>query len=229
MNSGNNGKSAVGSIIGGFVLVAASVTGGWVACELWPKGKPVKMAMPQMAATVAVRQVEERVYNLPERYVAHAEPVQEVELLPQVDGYVKEILFKEGDIVKAGDTLYVLDGERYQAIVNQRKADLAAAEAEERRAVRYFERMLKADSRGITQLERDNAEAAAESAKAGVLQAKANLVVSEYDLKKTKVVAPISGQIGKTARTASRAATHTAAPGLIAWRLFLCPPALPFS
>lgn len=199
MNNEKNGKSAIGSIIGGLVLVAASVTGGWIACELWPKPKQAKAAIPQMAATVAVRQVEERVYNLPERYVAHAEPVQEVELLPQVDGYVKEILFKEGDIVKAGDTLYVLDGERYQAIVNQRKADLAAAEAEERRAVRYFERMLKADSRGITQLERDNAEAAAESAKAGVLQAKANLVVSEYDLKKTKVVAPISGQIGKTA------------------------------
>jgi membrane fusion protein (multidrug efflux system) len=58
--------------------------------------------------------------------------------------------------------------------------------------------MIEADARGITQLERDNAEAAAESAKAGVLQAKANLVVAEYDLKKTKVYAPISGQIGKS-------------------------------
>lgn len=191
--------SKIGSAIGVMVLVGASVTGGWVACELWPKPKAVKMQMPQMTATVAVRTVEERTYNLPERFVAHAEPVQEVELLPQVDGYIKEIRFKEGDIVKAGDTLYVLDGERYQAIVNQRKADLAAAEAEQRRADRYFERMEKADARGITQLERDNAEAAADSAKAAVLQAKANLVVAEYDLKKTMVSAPISGQIGKTA------------------------------
>ncbi|MBQ5795597.1 MAG: efflux RND transporter periplasmic adaptor subunit [Kiritimatiellae bacterium] len=190
--------SAIGSAIGVLVLVGASVSGGWVACELWPKPKAVKMQMPRMAATVAVRPVEERVYNLPERYVAHAEAVQEVELLPQVDGYVKEVLFKEGDIVKAGDTLYVLDGERYQAIVNQRKADLEAAEAEKRRADRYFERMEKADERGITQLERDNAEAAADSAKAAVMQAKADLVVAEYDLKKTRIVAPISGQIGKT-------------------------------
>ena len=190
--------SAIGSAIGVLVLVGASVTGGWVACELWPKPKAVKMQMPRMSATVAVRPVEERVYNLPERYVAHAEAVQEVELLPQVDGYVKEVLFKEGDIVKAGDTLYVLDGERYQAIVNQRKADLEAAEAEKRRADRYFERMEKADERGITQLERDNAEAAADSAKAAVMQAKADLVVAEYDLKKTRIIAPISGQIGKT-------------------------------
>jgi RND family efflux transporter MFP subunit len=191
-------KSSVGSAIGVVVLVAASVTGGWVACDLWPKKAAPKMQMPQMAASVAVRPVEERLYNLPERFVAHAEPVQEVELLPQVDGYVKEIRFKEGDIVKAGDTLYVLDGERYQAIVNQRKADLEAAESEKRRADRYFKRMEKADERGITQLERDNAEAAADSANAAVMQAKANLVVAEYDLKKTVIAAPISGQIGKT-------------------------------
>ena len=191
-------KSAVGSAIGVVVLVVASVTGGWVACDLWPKKAAPKMQMPQMAASVAVRPVEERLYNLPERFVAHAEPVQEVELLPQVDGYVKEIRFKEGDIVKAGDVLYVLDGERYQAIVNQRKADLEAAEAEKRRADRYFKRMEKADERGITQLERDNAEAAADSANAAVMQAKANLIVAEYDLKKTCIAAPISGQIGKT-------------------------------
>jgi RND family efflux transporter MFP subunit len=115
-----------------------------------------------------------------------------------VDGYIKEIKFKEGDIVKAGDVLYVLDDERYRAVANQRKADLEAAEAEARRAKRYWERMQKADSRGITQLERDNAEAGADKAKAAVLQAKANLVVAEYDLKKAQVIAPISGQIGKT-------------------------------
>ncbi len=190
--------SKIGSVIGVIVLVAASVTGGWVACELWPKQKAAPMVPPQMAQTIAVTNVENRAYNHPEKFVAHAEPVQEVELLPQVDGYIEKILFKEGDLVKAGDTLYVLDAERYEAIVNQRKADLEAAEAEARRAVRYWERMQKADSRGITQLERDNAEAGADKAKAAVLQAKANLVVAEYDLKKAKVVAPISGQIGKT-------------------------------
>ena len=189
---------AFGAAVGTIVLVAASATGGWIACEMWPKRAGGMPQIPQMMATVAVKEVEERPYNLPERYVAHAEPVQEVELLPQVDGYIKEVKFKEGDIVKEGAILYALDDERYHAVVNQRKADLEAAEAEARRAVRYWERMQKADARGITQLERDNAEAGAEKAKAAVLQAKANLVVAEYDLKKTKVIAPISGQIGKT-------------------------------
>ena len=191
-------KSKVGSLVATVVLALVCVAGGWIGRGLMPNGPkgPGMMAMPP--ATVAVRPVESRVYNLPERYVAHAEAVQEVDLLPQVDGYIKEIKFKEGDIVEEGQLLYVLDDERYQAVVNQRKADLAAAEAEQRRAARYYERMQSADERGITQLERDNAEADAERSKAAVLQAKANLVVAEYDLKKAKVYAPISGQIGKT-------------------------------
>ena len=189
---------AIGAVIGTVVLAAACAAGGWIARGLWPQKPPQMPQMPQMSATVAVKEVEERPYNLPEKFVAHAEPVQEVDLLPQVDGYIKEIKFKEGDIVKEGTVLYVLDDERYRAVVNQRKADLEAAEAEARRAERYWERMQNADSRGITQLERDNAEAGAEKAKAAVFQAKANLVVAEYDLKKAKVIAPISGQIGKT-------------------------------
>ena len=203
-----NESRAAGAVIAQVVLAAVCVAGGWIAKDMWPKGKgpgagaaaaAAAAAPAQQMQTVAVTNAEMRVYNLPERFVAHAEAVQEVDLLPQIDGYVKEIKFKEGDVVKAGQLLYVIDSERYQAVVNQRKADLEAAEAESRRAERYYERMQKADERGITQLERDNAEASFEKAKAAVLQAKANLVVAEYDLKKTTVLAPISGQIGKSA------------------------------
>ena len=201
METNNEKKSkggAIGAVIGTLVLAVACAIGGWIANDLWPKGKMAPPQLPQMVATVAVKEVEERTYNLPEKFVAHAEAMQEVDLLPQVDGYIKELKFKEGDIVKAGAVLYVLDDERYRAVANQRKADLEAAEAEARRAECYWERMQKADARGITQKERDDAEAGADKAKAAVLQAKANLVVAEYDLKKTKVIAPISGQIGKT-------------------------------
>ena len=193
-------KTNLGSLISTIVLAGVCVAGGWIACGLLARhgGKAAAPTMVMGPVTVAVTNAALRAYNLPERYVAHAEAVQEVDLLPQVDGYVKEIKFKEGDTVKEGQLLYVLDDERYQAVVNQRKADLAAATAEANRAVRYHQRMQKADERGITQLERDNAEAAAEKAKAAVEQAKANLIVAEYDCKKAKVFAPISGQIGKT-------------------------------
>ena len=198
-DSEKSGKSVVGSVIATLVLAAVCISGGWIARGLAPKGGPgAGMAPRANIVQVAVTNAEMRAYNLPERFVAHAEALQEVDLLPQVDGYVKAILFREGDVVKEGQELYVLDDERYQAVVNQRKADLAAAEAEERRTKRYYDRMQTADERGITQLERDNAEAAYERAKASVMQAKANLVVAEYDCKKAKVFAPIAGQIGKT-------------------------------
>ena len=199
-------KSTIGSIIGGLVLAAVCGVLGWLACGMWTahqmkkaqQGPNPMAAMAGAPQSVAVEEVTVKPYNLPERFVAHAEAVQEVDLLPQVDGYVKEVKFREGDVVQAGQLLYVLDDERYQAVVNQRKADLTAAEAEARRAERYFTRMQEADERGITQLERDNAEAAAEKAKAAVLQAKANLIVAEYDCKKAKVCAPIAGQVGKS-------------------------------
>ena len=202
-----NNSSTLGSVIATVVLSAVCVAGGWIAADMWPRGAGDAAAAQAAAAaaqaaqqqTVAVTNAEMRVYNLPERFVAHAEAVQEVDLLPQIDGYIKEIKFKEGDLVKAGQLLYVIDDERYQAVAGQRKADLAAAEAEKKRAERYFKRMQEADARGITQLERDNAEAAALKADAAVKQAEANLVVAEYDLKKTHVVAPIAGQIGKSA------------------------------
>ena len=192
---------AIVSLIAQVITCAVCIVVGWILKENWPQEKPAgnpAAAMAGLQQTVAVTNVQLRAYNKPERFVAHAEPVQEVDLLPQVDGYIQQITFKEGDTVKAGDLLYVLDDERYQAVVNQRKADLEAAEAEARRAKRYYDRMQNADERGITQLERDNAEAESERAAAAVLQAKANLIVAEYDLKKARVVAPISGQIGKT-------------------------------
>ena len=198
--------AVVGAVFGQVVLGAAAFAAGWIIKGWMPQGedeaaaaqKAKMAAMMNAPQSVGVTNVEMRVYNLPEKFVAHAEPMQEVDLLPQVDGYVKEICFKEGDLVKAGQVLYILDDERYQAVVGQRKADLAAAQAEKERADRQYDRMLKADARGITQLERDNAEAAALSAAAAVKQAEANLVVAEYDCKKAKVIAPIDGQIGKT-------------------------------
>ena len=205
MNNQKESGSAVGAILGTAIVAIVGVVGGWIAHDMYArraKAAGENARAPQKAAmgpqTVAIETVTEKPYNLPRTYVAHVEAMQEVELQPQVDGYIKQIFFKEGDLVKEGQLLYQLDDERYQAVVNQRKADLEAAEAEARRAERYWERMKSADARGITQLERDNAEAGAESARAAVLQAKANLVVAEYDCKKAKVVAPIAGQIGKS-------------------------------
>ena len=196
-------KSKLGSVIGTAVLAVTCLVVGYVACQMMPKGggnAAAKADPRKMTAVVAVTNGEMRAYNLPQKYVAHVEPMQEVELVPQVDGYIKEILFKEGDFVQAGQLLYTLDDEKYQAAVGQAKADLNAAMVEEKRAARYWSRMQKADDRGVTQKERDDAEAGAERAMANVKQAEAMLVTAEYNCRKAKIVAPFAGKIGKTAK-----------------------------
>ena len=195
----------VAALAAQMLTCAVCIVIGWIVKDNWPApksaGNPMA-ALAGMAQTVATARAEVRPYNKPETFVAHAEPVQEVDLLPQVDGYITDIRFKEGDKVNAGDLLYVLDDERYKAVVNQRLADLEAAKANEENAKKYFNRLeniFKTNPSAVPESEKDKAEAQYKSAAATVLQAEANLEVAKYDLKKTKVYAPISGQIGKTA------------------------------
>lgn len=165
---------------------------------------------------VAVEKVKAEVFNPPEEFVGHVEPVQEVDILPQIDGYIRQVCFKEGAEVKAGELLFVIDDERYvadhavaAAALEQAKSQVVQMEAAVDRAERYLKRLKAADERGITRTELDQAEtqlqsdrAALGSARAAVSQAKANLDRSAYNLKHSKIYAPIAGRIGKALRHA---------------------------
>ena len=115
VNATSEGGSTIGSIIAFLITAATFFTLGWLGAGMWTAyvmaEMPKKLAQQQQQddTTVAVTNAEMRVYNLPESFVAHAEAVQEVDLLPQIDGYVKEVKFKEGDVVKEGQLLYVID------------------------------------------------------------------------------------------------------------------------
>ena len=160
---------------------------------------------------VALGEVTEEKFNPPEEFVGHVEPVQEVDILPQVEGYLAKTHFEEGSLVKEGDLLFQIDSERYVAVRNLRKAEIAqaeskvaSAEAALDRSVRYLKRMKSTDERGITQTELDSAEtdhascvAELASAKAAVRQAEANLALAEYDVRHSEIRAPITGRIGK--------------------------------
>jgi len=79
--------------------------------------------------------------------------------------------------------------------VTLKKAELKLAVAEYRRAVRYWERIRKADMRGITRNERDNAETDAQTTRAALHQSLANLAGAELYLTKVNVLAPASGKV----------------------------------
>ena len=199
-----------GKIISGLGVLGVFAC-GWFA-HLFFGGKPAENGLGDAAVqTVSVGEVARQTVNPVAWYIGHVEPVQEVDILPQIDGYLKEVKFKEGDLVKAGDVLFVIDDERYVAADAIARAALARAEANVKqgeadvdKAERYWKRLTTTDERGITQTEKDAAEtglasekAELASAKAEVKEARAQIAASEFNLKHTVIRAPFAGRIGK--------------------------------
>ena len=124
------------------------------------------------------------------------------EVRPQVGGIIKERLFTEGSDVKAGEVLYQIEPASYQATYNGAKAALAKAEANleplRLKAERYKE-LLASDA--VSGQDYDDASAAQKLAEAEIEAAKAALETAHINLTYTKVTAPISGRIGRSAVT----------------------------
>lgn len=174
---------------------------------------PQQAAMPgQQIPSVVVNVVTRADLAALREYIGRVESIQTVELRPQVTGEIAQVHFKEGSIVKAGQLLFTLDSQQYQATVALRKADLAKAEANYDRAVKYYDRLKAADKRSVSASDVDIAENDVLQGKAAIEQAKASLRLAQIDLGYTKITAPITGQIGKAAFTKGNYVTPAGAP-----------------
>ena len=124
------------------------------------------------------------------------------EVRPQVDGIIKARLFTEGAIVKAGQPLYQIDPRLYRATRDQTAAQVASAEAAAVTAqakVSRYNRLQSADA--VARQDVDDAVATARQAKASTAQYRASLRTANVNLGFTRVYAPISGRIGRSAFT----------------------------
>ena len=195
----------VAKVMGWLVTAVCLLWLGWMARALAPQ-KPAGGA-PSLAAMmggaggpppVEVQTVEEAEMNPPHAYIGRVEPIQDVELRAQIGGYVEQVHFKEGARVKAGDLLFTIDAEQYEARVAVRKAEIGQAEAALDRAERYLQRLERSDARAITQADLDTARSDVAQGRAAVKQAVANLALAEIDLKHTRIIAPIDGRVGRT-------------------------------
>ncbi|MCA1768578.1 MAG: efflux RND transporter periplasmic adaptor subunit [Halomonas sp.] len=120
----------------------------------------------------------------------------EVTLVARVTGALEQRHFKPGERVKQGQRLYSIEPDVYQAVVNQRDADLQSARAELERAQRdasRFERLLSQNS--VSRQQYDQARSELGVARAAVAQAEAALARSRIDLDYAEVTAPVSGMI----------------------------------
>lgn len=135
-------------------------------------------------------------------FVGRVSATQRVEVQARVTGYLEEVLFKEGDIVKEGQPLYHIEKDAFQAAVDQAEGTLAASNAKKLLTAIQYQRAeeLMRTNTG-TAVTRDQALTADRAADAQILIDKANLETTKINLGYTAITSPISGKIGRTSIT----------------------------
>jgi membrane fusion protein (multidrug efflux system) len=167
-------------------------------------------AMPPPAVRVLETKMESA--SQVRDFIAHVEPIQQVQLMSQVEGVIDGVHFEEGSRVEQGDLLFTIDPAAFQATVKQLDAELAQQQAMLDRAEKYMAMLTAADGRSISQSEIDNAEADVAEGLAAVHKAEASLNLAKIDLGYTKITAPISGRIGRALITKGNLVSPSSGP-----------------
>ncbi|WP_462320113.1 efflux RND transporter periplasmic adaptor subunit [Halochromatium sp.] len=150
------------------------------------------------------------------RYIGTIKAIQSVDVRARVEGFLEKVAFKQGHTVEAGELLYQIEQDQYQAALASAEGELAAAQAslasakatlEDKQA--DFERFAALVKKGDTsqtnfdraKAQRDEAAASVESAKASIKQAQAGIEQAKINLGYTTITSPIDGRIGATKYT----------------------------
>ncbi|KAA2284313.1 efflux RND transporter periplasmic adaptor subunit [Arenimonas fontis] len=173
---------------------------------------PMQMPPPEVTVVTLKAQPVPLSRELPGRTV----PFLVAEVRPQASGIVKERLFEEGGLVKAGQVLYQLDDASYRAARDEAAANLARARATAETARLAAQRSTELVARKlVSQQDHERTVAAAAEAQAGVAAAKAALDSAEVNLGYTRIVAPIDGRAGKSSVTAGALVTANQTDALV--------------
>jgi membrane fusion protein (multidrug efflux system) len=143
---------------------------------------------------------------------------QEAEVRPQVGGVIKAINFREGSQVKAGDVLYEIDDASYKASVAVAQAAVEKANAAVSSAQAKYDRYVKLGS-NVSASDLEDARIALIQAQADAASAGASLAAAQINLDLTKVAAPISGLISRSAVTQGALVTAAQTTALATVRL----------
>ena len=131
--------------------------------------------------------------------VGRVEAVQRVEVRARVTGFLDEVLFKEGEMVKEGTPLYRIEKGLFEAAVTSAEAALERSKAAKTLSEIQLKRAQDLLDRNTgTVVARDQALAADQQADGQVLGDQANLETAKINLGYTEINSPIAGKIGKT-------------------------------
>jgi RND family efflux transporter MFP subunit len=123
-------------------------------------------------------------------------PVQSVDLVARVQGFLQSIDYKDGDFVKQGATLFTIEPNTYKLKLDQAQAAEAGAEASLRQAELDYRRQSDLVARqAVSQATLDTSTANRDNAQANLQQAQANTKIAEVNYGYTKVTAPFDGVV----------------------------------
>ena len=145
----------------------------------------------------AVKTVESSSSKQTTQYPATIKGLQDIEIRPQVSGFIVRLCVDEGAVVKKGQALFKIDPTQYQAVYNQAKAGVESAMAnlETVQATADNKKMLH-EQQIISDFEYQTATNKLLSAKASLAQAKAALTSAKQNLDFCTVVSPSDGVVG---------------------------------
>ena len=130
-------------------------------------------------------------------YPAKTMSSQSIVVKARTNGLLQKKLFIEGQSVKAGDILYTLEKESYEASYNLAKASVVGLDVALQKAAKEWNRVKALyEKKASSEQERDTAYFAYETAKASLDGAKALLKTASINLERTDIKAPISGIVG---------------------------------
>lgn len=177
-------------------------------------GPPTVPVVPVRAATMDAAPVQ----------VARIEAARQVELRARVAGPIDSVLFREGDVVRAGQPLFQIDPRPYDAALARARAELQLAEARETLTTGEAERAraLHAE-RAIAAEELERRTAAHAEAQARRAAAEAVVQTTQLERDFTLIRAPIEGRVGRALVTAGNVVAAGANANALATLVSIAP------
>ena len=181
-------------------LIPAVVVGAVVVAAASRSHSTVTQQPPPPAVTVAPVEAKDLVEY--EEFTGRTEPVESVEVRPRVSGYIKEVRFQSGQLVKKGDVLFEIDPRWHQAEFNRLEAEAERASVQLENARREADRTAQLLTNKVISTEEADARVARyQEAKSALLAAQAARDSAKLDLEYTLVRAPIDGRVSRALLT----------------------------
>lgn len=183
-------------------LILSGVALGAVATLYTGFGRSAVQQHSPPPPSVTVATVEQREIVEWDEFTGRTEPVESVEVRPRVSGYIQEVRFQSGQLVKKGDVLFVIDPRWHQAAFDQRQAESERARVQSENAKREADRTTQLlANKAISTEDADARVARFQEAKAALLAAEAARDSAKLDLEHTQVRAPIDGRVSRALLT----------------------------